>query len=146
MVLTRAQAATHIAGTLGSLFTLLGVGTADTAGQLKEPIDEALLAIGVAWGDLATASVADADVPGFLAVLRVRALLRLQFAAVAGNAKTEISGNDVTIKYADVGKRIDGLLTAALAGADAYGLGLSNSWQVPGSVSTDYLEPAPVVG
>lgn len=62
MSMSRAQLSAELWGRLGAEFTAAGITNADTTGNLKEPLDSALLSMGVAYGDLATATVPDSDI------------------------------------------------------------------------------------
>jgi hypothetical protein len=79
------------------LLTAVGVDLTVPATALSSVIDDALLAFGVAYADLASAEVADADVLGFQAVLR---LTGLRFAH-----DEAISKVDVTISDPNVSKK-----------------------------------------
>lgn len=139
MSLSRAGAAAIIAAENAELFASLGVGTGDTSGALKEPIDAALRVLGVAESALSSATVPDDDRAGFLAVLTYRALLRLQRAA-AGR-KQSISGNGVSINYGDLSSRINALLADALTQMAIYGRGIT---MASGSFGLDTIEPEEV--
>lgn len=139
MALTRGQSATIIAAENAELFTLLGVGTGDTSGALKEPIDAALRVLGVAESALATATVSDDDRPGFLAVLTYRTLLRLRRAAAT--RKQSISGNGVSITYGNTVAAIDALIVDALAEMGLYGRGQT---MASGAFGLDFVEPEEV--
>ncbi len=62
MSMSRAQLAAELWGRLQTQFTVAGITNADTTGNLKEPVDSALMALGIGYGDLPTATVADSDV------------------------------------------------------------------------------------
>ena len=61
MSLSRAQLAAELWGRLQRPFAEVGITNSDTTGNLKEPIDATLLALGTAWGDVATGTVATGD-------------------------------------------------------------------------------------
>lgn len=61
MSLSRAQLAAELWGRLQRPFAEVGITNSDTTGNLKEPIDATLLALGTAWGDVATGTVAAGD-------------------------------------------------------------------------------------
>ena len=86
--MNRTAAVEYLTGQYGSgannLLALADVGLTDESGGLKEIIDDALLMMGTAYGDLATAQPGDAV--GYRAALRYVALTRI----IAGlNAKTQ---------------------------------------------------------
>lgn len=92
MAFGRVDAASYLGGVLAQWLTDAGMTAADTAGNLKEPIDDAFLAVGVAWDDLATAEVAAAGVPGLRKVLRWQGLARV-LDAIGGRVDVDIAGD-----------------------------------------------------
>lgn len=138
MALSRATAASTVAAENTELFALLGVGTDDQSGELKEPIDAALRAIGVAEADLATATVADGDVAGFMAYLTWRVLLRLKRAAIGRAKKIAATGVGVSKDYGDVGAEIDRLIADIVGELPGYGLGAT---MASGAFVLDFVEP-----
>lgn len=138
MALSRATAASTVAAENAELFALLAVGTADTAGQLKEPLDAALRAIGTPESALATAAVADGDVPGFMAYLTWRVLLRLKRASIGRAKKIAATGLGVSKEYGDIGAQIDALIADAVTELPGYGLGAT---MATGAIGLDFVEP-----
>lgn len=134
MSMSRSDAATYVASSFSQLLTDAGMGSDDETGELKEVIDDALLMTGVAYGDLATATVANGDILGFRAVLKYAALLRI--ADARGDRASNISegGTSVAWNRSDFQKRID----AAQAAAGPYVV--SGQWG-SGAITFDYLEP-----
>lgn len=61
MSLSRAELAAELWGRLQRPFAEVGITNSDTTGNLKEPIDSTLVALGTAFGDLATGMVAAGD-------------------------------------------------------------------------------------
>ena len=136
MALTRSDMAAYLAGSLAELLTDAGLGTDDSPGELKEPIDRALLMTGTAYADLATATVSDADALGFLAVLEYAALLRID--AARGDRATSLSAGGTSVSWArDAwGKRLE----AARVAASPYLVG-SGQWASGSLVLGDWIEP-----
>jgi hypothetical protein len=138
--LTRAAAATQITAALAELFGALAVVPADVSGGMKEPLDAALRTLGVAEADLAAATVADADVPGYLALATWHALRRLRRAAsVVSGASLAAGGTNV--RFADLNARIAELIADVEGDLAAAGL-LGNSWQDTAAWPFDFLEPS----
>jgi hypothetical protein len=54
MSMSRAQLAAELWGRLGTQFTEAGITNIETTGNLKEPVDSTLLALGISYSDLAT--------------------------------------------------------------------------------------------
>jgi len=57
MSLSRAQLAAELWGRLQRPFAEVGITNSDTTGNLKEPIDATLLALGTAWDDVSSGTV-----------------------------------------------------------------------------------------
>lgn len=70
--MTRTEVATEVGRRLAGILAAVGVAATDTAGGLKEPIDDALRSLGFAAADLATA--APAEDGAFLALVEYHAL------------------------------------------------------------------------
>ncbi len=66
--MNRAALAAALWGDLQRPFTEVGITNADTSGNLKEPLDKTFRALGTAWGDEATATVADGSEAAALSV------------------------------------------------------------------------------
>lgn len=135
MGMTRSDATSYLSGILAQLLTDAGLGTTDTAGALKEVIDDALLMTGVAYDDLATATVASADVLGFRLVLTYAALLRIDGAR--GDRASSFSEGGVSASWNrdSWNKRLE----AAKAAALPY-LSESGGW-VMTAIGFDVFEP-----
>lgn len=67
MSMSRAQLAGELWGNLGTLFIEAGIENEDVTGHLKEPVDHTLMTLGVSYGDLATGTVGDTNVPQAIA-------------------------------------------------------------------------------
>jgi hypothetical protein len=142
MPMTRTDAASFLAGQLGSLLADAGIGTEDMTGELKEPIDEALLMTGAAFGDLPTASVADADALGFTRVLYWAGLKRLLNEHAL---RVDISQGDpgVSKRESQSAAALEKRLAQAWAEAAPFVVvGAENSWQAPARLGLDtYNKP-----
>ena len=139
MSLTRADAATYLAGRYGTLASAVGVGNADDADGWADAINDALLASAVDYPDLATATVEDADGRDFLALLRYAALRRLAEAASIQFSVTLPGG--LAAQRGQVFAAINALLARAEAEVQRLGL-LDGSTVEVLRVTTDFLEPA----
>jgi hypothetical protein len=80
--MSRAQLAANLWGLLQRQFTEVGISNEDSTGNLKEPVDFTLLALDVDFDDLATGSVASADVSKALTVARYYGLRAIYDAAL----------------------------------------------------------------
>lgn len=150
MSLSRANAVAYLVGAYGTgtnaLLQAADVGLTDVTGGLKEPIDDALLALDVPYSDVGSASVVDVDVPRALALMRYTTLRRI----LAGlNAKThmDVQVGDIKLSGNQLIAKVEKLL--ALAADEAAVLGIvvadsSGGWG-SGSISLDFLEPLPRV-
>ncbi len=89
--MTRSEAIARVAAVIPAVLTLAGIAATDTAGNMKEPVDAALLAMGVALGDLPAAESADAV--GFVALAKHHALLAAE-GRIAAKFDVGLSGNN----------------------------------------------------
>ena len=129
MALSRASLITAVTGELAGVLTLAGFTAADTAGNMKEPADRCFRALGVAEGDLASATVADGDEEKAIAYLRYFTVDKAVWAtaskmnvAASGGAKANLREQHENLLR---------LLSAALAQAQALGLPLPGNGQSP---------------
>ena len=70
MGMSRAQLSAALWGLLQRQFTEVGIENEDSTGNLKEPVDFTLLALGTSYDDLTTGTVASADVGKAMIVAR----------------------------------------------------------------------------
>ena len=138
MALSRAAAAALAAAEHAELLEALGVGTTDTAGALKEPLDAALRLIGVPESGLATATVADGDIAPFLAALRWTVLRRLRNAAAA-RVTVSAPGLGVSKAASDYARHLDSLVEAARQEVVRWGIAAAAMGS--GSLLLDFVEP-----
>jgi glucose-6-phosphate isomerase len=134
----RADAATYLASTLSTWLTQAGLGNEDDLGQLKEPIDDALLLMGTGEDDLETATISDTF--GFRKVLRYTALLRIWDAFGDRVSAISIGGPASVSKSFDL-KRFDDMIRAAKEAADPFITATTSNVYVMTSINYDYLEP-----
>lgn len=124
MALTRANAATYLVGQYGtgvdSLLVLANIGLTDVSGGLKEIIDDAFLGAGVAFPDLATATIADSDVGDGLALLRFVALRKILSNLNAAELRGDLKVG--TLSLSGLTANVKDLLSLELADVQARGL------------------------
>ena len=82
MSMSRADLQAYLWGRLQTLFTEVGMTDDDTAGNLKEPLDETFVALGSSYGDAAIATVSDEDTSKALALVRYYGLTSIYDAAL----------------------------------------------------------------
>lgn len=125
MAFTRANAVTYLTGQYGtgtqSYLTLASVGLTDASGGLKEPIDEAWLATGVAFTDLATATIPDADVLDVLALLRYTALRRI-LAGLNAEEHRDLQVGDLKLSGYQLIEKVEAMLDLESVALTARGL------------------------
>jgi hypothetical protein len=138
MPLTRTDAAQIAAAEFAELCEALGVGTADTSGEMKEPIDAALRLLGVAEANLPAATVSDADVAAFLAALRWTVLRRLRNAAAA-RVTVSAPALGVSKVASDYARHLDGLVEQARQ--EVVRWGIASAAMASGSLGLDFIEP-----
>lgn len=122
MSMSRAQLAAELWGRLGTQFTEAGITNIETTGNLKEPVDSTLLALGISYSDLATGTVADADIPRAIALASYFGYVKLIHAvAHTGTSRTISVGAPSVSKSenrADYIRSLERLRDAAKAEAD----------------------------
>lgn len=125
MALTRANAVTYLNGQYGTgaqaFLVLANVGLTDVSGGLKEPIDEAWLASGVTFTNLATATIADSDVPDTLALLRYTTLRRI-LAGLNAEEHRDLAIGDVKLSGSQLISKVEALMSLELETLKARGL------------------------
>lgn len=140
----RADAAAYLTGLYGTgttnLLGLADVTATDTTGGLKEPIDEALASLGVAWSELATATVTDADVPATLALLRTTTLRRI-LTGLNDKTKQDLEIGEVKLKGSQLVAKVERMLADAQADVARFGITSEPATWAAGGITLDYLEP-----
>lgn len=144
MALTRAQAATAVANRSGRALVNVGLATTDTAGALKEPLDDTFLALGVPYANLATATVQDDDLGKFLAVAAVF-VLRRALDEASGFADVAATGLGVSKRKSQIVQNLTMLLARAEAAAEAYGVTGMVGTMTSGVYIVDIIEPEAVL-
>lgn len=142
MAMTRDDAIEYVADVLGPLLTEAGI-SADSAG-LGSVLDDALLLVGTAYGDLATAEIDDSDVIGFRAVLRYSALLKAQD-ALLNRVNTSVSLGTPSVSKSTQSAQIVQSLAARIDKAKAEAAPYltataGDSWQAPGTLALNTYE------
>jgi hypothetical protein len=141
--LTRTQLATLLGTRAGVNLRAVGLTSADSTGNLKEPLDDTLRALGVPYGSEASATLDDGRVAAFLAVGAVYVLRRALdeasgFADVAATALGTSKSKSQIVKN----------LRERLADAEAHAIGYGIADLVPamgsGVYTIDALEPEEV--
>jgi len=141
MTMSRTDALTYLSGTLAQWISDAGLTAADSSGNLKEPIDDALLMTGTAYADLATATVADVDAMGFRKVLKYTGLLRIQD-AIGARVDLTLDGPQMSKSRSQAVKSLAGIIEKAKADADMFIVSTGN-WD-SGTIALDYIEPEEV--
>lgn len=139
MGMTRADARTYLAATLAEPLADAGLGTTDTAGALKEVIDSALLMIGTAYADLATAEITS-DILGYRAVLDYAGLKRC-YDAILARVDIQLDGPQMSKNRSQAVRQMENRIKIA---RDAAGPYLSTGDFAVGTVTFDFLEPVEV--
>lgn len=132
----REASANYLAGSLANWFTETGISATDDPGSLAEIIDDALLAIGTAYEDLAAAEVIS-EIAGYRKVLRYLGLLKIQSAYI--RADVSLSTPGVSKRYGSVSDGLAKAVAAAKADADPF-MATTGEWGT-GTISLDFLEP-----
>lgn len=139
MSMSRADSASYLAGTLAQLLADAGLAATDTAGGLKEPIDDALLATGTDYADLASATVANTDVVGFRLVLDYTGILRC-YRAIAHRVDIQLDGPQVAKSRSQAVRQLEKLVDDARKAADPHMSASNSDWGF-GSIDLDFIEP-----
>lgn len=138
--MTRANALSFLAGIYAQQLTEAGLSAIDDAASLGPVIDEALLTLGTSYDDLATATVASADVRGYRVLLRYFGLSRIYVSVLH---RVNISGGNPSASKSagDYPKELRAALDVLAKEAANYGLVIGSSWQAPTSIGLDIYEP-----
>jgi hypothetical protein len=141
---SRTDATEYVAGEHATLLAELSVGSYDDPTGIKGVLDRAFRALGVAQGDLATATVDDADVDKLEAALDYHVLLRLsREAAPRVSIKKSMGSSTVTVakEGQQLPEHIKGLLADAEKRCTNLGVDLAGASFEWGSFNLDFLEP-----
>jgi hypothetical protein len=143
MALDRTEAATELANRSGRALVAVGRNTTDTTGNLREPLDDTFRALGVAWGDLATATVEEGDLDRFLAIGAVF-VIRRALDEAAGFADVAATALGTSKRKSQIVKNLTDQLNRAESYAAQYGVAGLTSVMGSGVVILDVLEPEEV--
>lgn len=116
--MTRAELVDEAAGWLGNVLTLAKLQATDTPGNLQEPINATLRALGIAQADLETAEVPDGAEAKAVAFARYFILDR---AVDAVPKKFDVGGSSAA-KLSDQVKNLERQRDQARETAEGYGL------------------------
>ena len=119
--LTRSQLASLLGSRAGGALRGVGLTTADTTGNLKEPLDDTLRTFGVTYGDEIAGTLDSADVTRFVAVGRVFVLRRALDEAM-GFADVAATQLGVSKSKSQIVKHLRDALADAESAAAQYGI------------------------
>lgn len=142
MSYSRSSAASYLAVQFATLCTETGQATSDTASGFGPALDNALRRLGgVAEAGLSSATLADEDVPAFLALAEYYALVRFAraLATRVDTGITAVEGNREQL-FAHVQKLI--ALAATDCSAQGYPVDGAQTWS-SARLQLDYIEPEP---
>ena len=141
--LSRATLTTALANRSGRALVGVGLLATDTAGNMKEPLDDTFLALGTAYSGLATATYDDSALPKFLAVGAVYVLRRALEEAV-GFADVSATELGASKKKSQIVANLETQLARAESAAVPYGVTGLNPVMGSGVYSIDIIEPEDV--
>lgn len=121
--MTRDDAYTYLSTQLNTMLTEVGVDVIDPT-SLDIVIDDALLMMGVTASSLATAVVADGDVPAYRKLLRY-AGIRYVYDQALSRVDIEISDPNVSKKRSQMVAQLEKALASAKTAADPFIVGES---------------------
>lgn len=140
---SRAQLVSDLWGMLQTQFTEVGTINEDSTGNLKEPVDLTLLALGTDYDDLPTATVANADVAKAMILARYYGLSKVYDGAmnrIDSNKSVgapSVSRSDSKSQYV---RALERALETAKAAAEPYLPAAASAWGF-GTISLDFIEP-----
>lgn len=141
--LTRSQMATLLGTRAGANLRAVGLTTDDLTGNLKEPLDDTLRALGVPYGSEASATLDDGQVSQFLAVGAVY-VLRRALDEASGFADVAAPGLGVSKNRNQIVKNLRERLADAEMAAAVYGIADLTPAMGSGVYTIDALEPEEV--
>jgi hypothetical protein len=125
-------------------FQEVGIENSDESGHLKEPIDSTLMALGVAYGDLESGTIADGDEHKAIAIARYQGLQAIADAAATWVDVT-LDAPNTSLKRSQFVTNIEKALVRAKADAEPFMETVASSWGM-GILTLDYIEPYDVEG
>lgn len=141
MAVTRSSLAAYLSGTYGTLLADAGIEASDGTGGLKEPIDDTLLAVGVAWADIGDGTVPDADARAALALARYFTLDRI-YTAIVNRVDITVDGPQMSKRRSQMVQQVEKSLSEARKIAEGHGLNVAASWHA-GTIGFGFVEPSP---
>jgi hypothetical protein len=143
MTLNRSQLATLLGTRAGRNLTAVGLTTADSTANLKEPLDDTLRALGVPYGSEASATLDESNVARFLAVGAVYVLRRAldEASGFADVAATQLGASK---HKSQIVKNLRDRLADAEAHAAQYGIADMVPVMGAGVYRIDAIEPEEV--
>jgi hypothetical protein len=141
MAMTRAQLAADLWGMLQRQFAEADIANEDSTGNLKEPVDSTLLALGVDYAELATAEVANSDVVKARILARYYGLSAV-YDAVLNSVDVQVDAPNVNLRRSQRVANLKAAVDAARAVALPF-ISVENegSWFV-GSVDLGITQPS----
>lgn len=143
MGMSRLQAATYLSTEAGleSLINESGRKSTDTADGYKPAIDQALRRLGASESGLATAEIADSQIPAYIALMEYYAL-RLFARTIA--TRVDYQATSLEADRDAVFQHVRQLMEQAAEAAEAYGYSIDgdSAWSL-GRLTLDYIEPEP---
>lgn len=139
-MMTRAQLAADLWGMLQRQFVEAGITNDDSTGQLKEPVDSTLLALGIDYSDLAAAEVANTDVSKARILARYYGLSTI-YDAVLDRVDEQVDAPSVNLRRSQMVTQVKAALDNAESAAKPF-IPVFNegSWGFA-SLSIGYIEP-----
>ncbi len=142
--MTRAELRDQLWGVLQAQFAEVGMANADSSGNLKETLDLTLLALGVAFGDVATGAVATGDEGRALLLGMYYGLERVYWAALQ-RVDVSTSVGSPSVSRSESGSQYVRALETALERARVNAAPFlpeeaAASWG-SGRISLDFLQP-----
>lgn len=130
-------------GMLQRQFAEVGISNEDSTGNLKEPVDATLLALGTAYSDLGTGAVSDGDEHKALTIARYQGLRTVYDAALA-KVDVTIDAPNTSVRWSQYAAAIKAALETAKADALPLMTTAPATWIVTGidtgTLETSYLE------
>ena len=141
MSFTRADALTYVTNSFAELISDVGLGLTDTAGAMKEVLDDALLLHGVDYDDLASPTIANADILGLRAILTYTLLNRCYNAALH-RVDITLDGPNMSKRRSQMVAQLKDRVAAAKEAAEEF-FSDDGSFSLT-TMDLDFLEPPEV--
>jgi hypothetical protein len=141
MSITRAQLSTYIGGMLTQPLTAAGISSVDSTGNMKEPIDDALLALGVDPTLISGSGAFTAlDARAAYATVKYYALMRIRDAVLH---MVDIAGESpqVTAKRSQFVTALNARIAEAKVDSESFATTTTTGGWSRGSLNLNYIEP-----